>query len=90
MVGLRLREPTTRAGIPDWTGLCRDPFFLMLLRPDFRREPCPTVPGLAVLLTGLTMAVGTKTDLKGRFCRGSPSEMLPWEDTEELDNVHVV
>lgn len=96
MVGLRLREPTTRAGIPDWTGLCRDPslchhlLFLMLLRPDFRREPCLTVPGLAVLLTGLTTAVGTKTDLKGRFCRGSPSEMLPWEDTEELDNVHVV
>lgn len=25
MVGLRLREPTTRVGIPDWTGLCRDP-----------------------------------------------------------------
>ena len=25
MVGLRLKEPTTRVGIPDWTGLCRDP-----------------------------------------------------------------
>ena len=25
MVGLRLREPTTRVGTPDWTGLCRDP-----------------------------------------------------------------
>lgn len=25
MVGLRLREPTTRAGIPDGMGLCRDP-----------------------------------------------------------------
>ena len=69
--------------------LCHHLLFLMLLLPDLRREPCPKVPGLVVLLTGLTMAVGTKTDLKGRFCRGSPSEMLPWEDTEELDNVHV-
>lgn len=25
MVGLRLREPTTRVGIPDGMGLCRDP-----------------------------------------------------------------
>lgn len=25
MVGLRLREPTTRVGFPGWTGLCRDP-----------------------------------------------------------------
>ena len=25
MVGLRLKEPKTRVGIPDWTGLCRDP-----------------------------------------------------------------
>lgn len=25
MVGLRLREPTTMVGIPDWTGLCSDP-----------------------------------------------------------------
>lgn len=25
IVGLRLREPTTRVGIPDWTGLCKDP-----------------------------------------------------------------
>lgn len=95
MVGLRLREPTTRVGFPGWTGLCRDPslchhlLFLMLPRP-FRREPCPEAPGPAVLRTGLTMAVGTKTDLKGRPCRGSPSEMLPWDDTEEVDNVHVV
>lgn len=88
MVGLRLREPTTRVGIPDGMGLCRDPFFLILLRP-FRRVLCPEVPRLAVLRTGLTMAVGTKTDLKGWLCRGSPSEMLPWEDREEVDNVHV-
>lgn len=25
MVGLRLREPTMRVGIPDGMGLCRDP-----------------------------------------------------------------
>ena len=61
----------------------------MLFRP-FLREPCPAVPRLAVLLTGLTMAVGTKTDLKGRLCRGSPSAKLPWEDTEEVDTIHVV
>lgn len=61
----------------------------MLLRP-FRRDPCPGVPGPAVLPAGLTMAVGTKTDLNGRFCRGSPSEKLPWEDTEEVGNAHVV
>ena len=24
-MGLCLKEPTTRVGIPDWTGLCRDP-----------------------------------------------------------------
>lgn len=86
MVGLRLREPTTKEEIPEGTDLCRDPFFLMLLRP-FRRDPCPKF--LVVLFTGLTTAVGTKTDLKGRLCWGSPSEMLPWEDTEEVDNVHV-
>lgn len=89
MVGLRLRDPTMKVGIPDCTGLCKDPFFLMLLRP-FRRDPCPGVPGPAVLPAGLTTAVGTKTDLKGRFCRGSPSEKLPWEDTEEVGNAHVV
>lgn len=89
MVGLRLREPTTRVGIPDCAGLCRDPFFLMLLRP-FRRDPCPKAAEPAVFFTGLTMAVGTKTDLKGRLWRGSPSEMLPWDDTEEVDKVHVV
>lgn len=87
MVGLRLREPTTMVGIPDWTGLCRDPFFLMLPRP-FRREPCLNAPRPAVVLTGLTMAVGTKTDLKARLWRGSPSEMLPWEDTDAVDSVH--
>lgn len=60
----------------------------MLLR-TFLRDPCPEVPGPDVLLGGLT-AVGTKTDLKGPLCRGSPSEKLPWEDTEEVDNAHVV
>lgn len=60
----------------------------MLLRP-FRRDPCPEIPAPAVLLIGLTTAVGTKTDLKGRLCRGSPSETLPCEGTEEVDNVHV-
>jgi hypothetical protein len=60
----------------------------MLLRA-FRRDPCADVPGPAVLRTGLTTAVGTKTDLKGRLCWGSPSEKLPWEDIEEVDNVHV-
>lgn len=66
-------------GASDWTALCRDPFFLVLLRP-LRREPCPGV---------VTAAVGTNTDLKGRLCRGSPSEMLLWEDTEEVDTIHV-
>lgn len=61
----------------------------MLLRA-FLRDPCPEVPGPGVLLEGLTTAVGTKTDLKGPLCRGSPSEKLPWEDTEEVDNAHVV
>lgn len=87
MVELHLRGPTMKAGIPDWTGLCRDPFFLTLLRP-FRRDPCPEVPGLGVLLSGFAMAVGTKTDLKGWLCWGLPSERLPWEDTEEVDNAH--
>lgn len=61
----------------------------MLLR-TFLRDPCPEVPGPGVFLGGLTTAVGTKTDLKGPLCRGSPSEKLPWEDTEEVDNAHVV
>jgi hypothetical protein len=61
----------------------------MLLR-TFLRDPCPEDPGPGVLLEGLTTAVGTKTDLKGPLCRGSPSAKLPWEDTEEVDNAHVV
>lgn len=61
-----------------------------MLPRALRREPCPAAPRPAGLRTGLTMAVGTKTDLKARPCRGSPSEMLPWEDTEEVDNVQAV
>lgn len=32
------------------------------------------------------MVLGTRTGLKGWLCWGVPSERLPWEDTEEVDN----
>lgn len=43
MVGLRLREPTTRVGIPDWTGLCRDPSGELYDRHVSNRGGCQQV-----------------------------------------------
>lgn len=61
----------------------------MLPRPLLGGAVCPEALGVERFLTGEAKAVGTKADFKGRLCLGPFSKMLPWEETEEVDNVQV-
>lgn len=45
--------------------------------------------GTATFLSGEDSTVGMKADFKGLLCLGPFSEMLPWEESEPVDNVQV-
>lgn len=56
--------------------------FLVLPRPR-RSDACP-VP---VPLPGEGMGTGSSAAFRGLLCLGPFSEMLPWEESEEVDSV---
>lgn len=60
--------------------------FLVLPRPR-RSDACPEA-AVAAFLPGEVMGTGSIAGLKGLLCLGPFSEMLPWEESEEVDSVH--
>lgn len=66
----------------------RDPLkhllFLVLPRPR-RSDACPEA---AALLPGEGTGTGSSAGFSGLLCLGPFSEMLPWEESEEVDSVH--
>lgn len=58
--------------------------FLVLPRP--RRSGADP----AALLPGDGMGTGSSTGFRALLCLGPFSDMLPWEDSEEVDSVHEV
>lgn len=60
--------------------------FLVLPRPR-RSDACPEAAA-AAFLPGEVMGTGSSAGLKGLLCLGPFSEMLPWEESEEVDSVH--
>lgn len=68
----------------------RDPpehlLFLVLPRPR-RSDACPEAAA-AALLPGEVTGTGSSAGFRGLLCLGPFSEMLPWEESEEVDSVH--
>lgn len=77
-----LRAPPSPPAAPPAPHL----LFLVLPRPR-RSDACPVPPSPA-LLPGEGTGTGSAATFSGRLCRWPLSEMLPWEESEEVDSVH--